>query len=308
MISKYAPDITPRHLIFSYSKNSVQQLLAQDSIHYYHFITSAILLPTLENMLVMTVKKSLPHIQNKRLKQQATSLIAQEAIHGYAFNQLIKKLHAETHLNVDDMHYFRKFRHVAYSISKRFPGFPAALCAAGEHFTAVHSALYLSDQSWLADFPTDIAALSRWHCIEEIEHKSVAFDVYQHLHGSYMTRVSAMFLMTFTILWVYTISLFRLLRYHRNKSRWQSIKQIFVFYCSRKGLIRPFFKSYLAYYQPNFHPENQKTDHLIHTWIDYFAKIDFKMIPQQLTNPYPPCDASTSPDSSKPNFGQESAQ
>jgi len=32
------------------------------------------------------------------------------------------------------------------------------------------------------------AGLFKWHLIEEIEHRNVAYDIYQHLYGSYLVR------------------------------------------------------------------------------------------------------------------------
>ena len=49
-----------------------------------------------------------------------------------------------------------------------------------EHYTAMIAHQLLADPAHLADADPQVAALWRWHAIEEIEHKGVAYDTYLH--------------------------------------------------------------------------------------------------------------------------------
>jgi hypothetical protein len=56
-----------------------------------------------------------------------------------------------------------------------------AFTAALEHVTAIIARIVLRDPRLFADVAPEIGAFWRWHAIEEIEHKAVAFDVYDVL-------------------------------------------------------------------------------------------------------------------------------
>ena len=49
-----------------------------------------------------------------------------------------------------------------------------------EHFTAAFAHRLLADPDLLKGASADLARLWRWHAIEEIEHKGVAYDVFLH--------------------------------------------------------------------------------------------------------------------------------
>src|SRR3546814_7851182 len=68
-----------------------------------------------------------------------------------------------------------------------------ATTAAAEHFTASLAGYVLEDNTWAdTDVDPEMAQLFLWHAAEEIEHRHVAYDVYQHIGGGYVRRVAAM--------------------------------------------------------------------------------------------------------------------
>ena len=67
--------------------------------------------------------------------------------------------------------------------------------AALEHFTAVLGQWWIQNRG-LDDAATDPVMLDllRWHGAEEVEHRSLVFDIYQNVCGSYPLRAVAMLL------------------------------------------------------------------------------------------------------------------
>lgn len=77
-----------------------------------------------------------------------------------------------------------------YSISLRL-----SITAAAEHFTAVFSSFALCGTPKLFDVAdAPFRELFVFHCAEEIEHKSVCFDLYRSQNGGYFLRIYGLFL------------------------------------------------------------------------------------------------------------------
>jgi predicted metal-dependent hydrolase len=141
-----------------------------------------------------------------------------------------------------------------------------AITVAIEHFTAVLAELLLKPDSIMNKADPAMRELWRWHAAEEMEHKSVAFDVYKAVGGPESLRVSVMKRATFFI----TLELTRALFYILRKDG-----QLFNFNLWRTGLAGLFGKQgafsgggapYKEFYVEGFHPWQQDTQHLLVDW------------------------------------------
>ena len=70
-----------------------------------------------------------------------------------------------------------------------------AMTVGVEHFTATFGENVLEGRL-LRGVDGAIGDLWRWHCMEELEHKSVAFDVFEAVDGRYWVRVAGLGLAT----------------------------------------------------------------------------------------------------------------
>ncbi|MGW7379441.1 metal-dependent hydrolase [Streptomyces sp. NPDC054794] len=167
-----------------------------------------LLLPAGERWFVHVYKQVLPLIRDDRLREDVIGFIGQEAMHSQAHNEVLPHL---KELGLDPTPYtaqidwfFEKLlgdRTPPLLNSWVVPPSPGrarrwwlmervALIAAIEHYTA-----FLGDWILNADEldrrradPT-MLDLMRWHGAEEVEHRSVAFDLFMHVDGSYRRRV-----------------------------------------------------------------------------------------------------------------------
>lgn len=134
-----------------------------------------------------------------------------------------------------------------------------AATVALEHFTAAFAHALLARPEILEGAPPELARLWRWHSIEEIEHKAVAYDVFMHAirdlspFARWSFRRRAM-IMT-TLLFTKTVRVTALMLLKQDgitgvSARWRLFRWLWL----KPGLYRLIARDYLAFYRPGFHP------------------------------------------------------
>jgi predicted metal-dependent hydrolase len=158
-----------------------------DSLH--------VALPPGERWFCDVFRDALPHITDDRLRDEVRGFIGQEATHAKAHDLGLE--HLARH-GIDLRREVGRVDALRLRLRKRIQRLPRRLrrrvlrgelaaIATIEHYTAVLG-------SWIvtAELPADtdpqMIDLLRWHGAEEMEHRAVAFDLYQHLDGSYLRR------------------------------------------------------------------------------------------------------------------------
>ncbi len=143
-----------------------------------------------------------------------------------------------------------------------------AATVALEHFTACFAHLALSDRTLLQGAPPELARLWEWHAVEEIEHKSVAFDVFMHATRDlsawkrYAIRRWSMALATVLFLTVVRRASLMLLKQDGITGLSARIK-LFRWLWGKPGLYRRILGEYFAFYGAGFHPWQVDDRHLI---------------------------------------------
>jgi len=134
-----------------------------------------------------------------------------------------------------------------------------AVTAALEHFTAImaHAALFYDDE--FDGVREDIKRLWRWHAIEEIEHKSVAFDTMSQVTADiapirrWLLRTIHMFISTVQFLDMLVRSMALFFRTDGINTFGTWVKVLHYLFM-KPGMFRRIAPSYFAYYLPGFHP------------------------------------------------------
>lgn len=204
----------------------------------------------------MDAVKAHRHKTDGKLKAQVADFLYQEAMHTrehVVFNKMatdagydIKRLEARAGRLLG----VARTRPAIYQL---------AATAALEHFTAMLAHALLSDPRHLAGAPMEAREMWRWHAMEEIEHKAVAYDTYLAATADW-PRVRRWFLRSTvmvisTLLFAYAVTantrdLFRQDGINTGKS-W---RRLFAYLFFSPGLMRKVLKSYFTYYRPGFHP------------------------------------------------------
>jgi len=124
-----------------------------------------------------------------------------------------------------------------------------------EHFTAIMAHELLQRPDHLAQMPPHFRRLWVWHALEELEHKSVAFDLYVKAQGSYGMRVRTMLIVTFNFTLDILCNLLALLKTDGLLGKpgvWGS--GVAFLFGPRRGLIWRLLPNYLRFFRPSFHP------------------------------------------------------
>jgi len=128
-----------------------------------------------------------------------------------------------------------------------------------EHFTAMLAHVYLSDPRHLEGTDPELAALWRWHAVEEIEHKAVAYDTWLHAtrHWSRWKRWKVKSLMMLVV-----TGNFLRHRFHDALSLlatdgitgWPARLRLLRYMLVSPGPILRIVPDWIAYFLPGFHP------------------------------------------------------
>lgn len=137
-----------------------------------------------------------------------------------------------------------------------------------EHYTAMLAHLLLADPELLGGGDQELADLWRWHAVEEIEHKGVAYDTYLHATRDWSRwnrwRLKAVSMLLVTRNFVPhrirdTLDLLAQDGITGLRARWMVTKYLF----GNPGILRRLIPAWFAFFMPGFHPWNQDDRDLI---------------------------------------------
>ena len=228
--------------------------------------------PIGEQFFVHSVRNVREKVQDEKLQAQITAFIGQEAMHS--------KAHAEFNdaWRSDDYHLDRFQAWLARKneyVKNLHPKIQLAITCAFEHFTALLGGYILRHPEVLATLDDDAVKLWVWHAIEEIEHRAVAFDVYQAVYGDDKIRRMIMRSVTtgFASLTFYSAT--RLFLQDKAKSLPKVGGNVFGLYLLGKMFIQ-LLPEYLSYFKADFHPSEIDYTKIVNYWKERLAE-DYQM-------------------------------
>lgn len=148
-----------------------------------------------------------------------------------------------------------------------------ASTAAAEHITAIMSEWVLDKDSTMhTETEPTMRELWRWHAVEEMEHKSVACDVYRMAGGTEKMRKTALRRTTFFLLLDIFGGMIHMLR--RDKKMWKlsTWTDGYRFLFGKKGMIRLIWPAYKDFFREGFHPWDRDTKDTLDQWISEQAE------------------------------------
>lgn len=202
--SKSSWVMIPRQVKFEWNDSPLhwipQDPLASHGVNHFSFT-----LVRGEYFFCRMFNKALPLIEDEKLREDTKIFIRQEAIHSQAHKGSIDAYLVRYGVDVEQQYkrVVNLFDHVladkplGFKLPKSWqrPWLNArvGLVAAAEHFTSAIGQYVLTRSDWDARGGDPVVSdLFTWHSAEEVEHRTVAYDVYQHISGSYLLRIAVM--------------------------------------------------------------------------------------------------------------------
>ncbi|MBL9065696.1 MAG: metal-dependent hydrolase [Sphingopyxis sp.] len=259
--------VAPRDIHFNVESAREGHWLGGDPVATAVFNALSLTFPDGERLFIDAVRHFRPQLSGK-LADDVKGFIAQEAIHSrehHTLNQLIDRTRypvAEIEAEVRER--------VGISRS-RGPYAMLISTIALEHFTAMMAEMHVRHQDLFDRVDPAIERMWRWHALEELEHKAVAFDVYQEVTRAwgpmkrYLRRTIAMAVIS--VLFTRNITRYaaRLLEADGYAPD-AALKAVKDFVWDKPGIFKRGWKTYLAWYRPGFHPWDQDNRALMTDW------------------------------------------
>jgi predicted metal-dependent hydrolase len=137
-----------------------------------------------------------------------------------------------------------------------------------EHFTAILAHQLLANPRHLAGADREAADLWRWHAVEEIEHKGVAYDTWLHATRDWprfkrwKVKAKVMLLITRNFVVDRTAGALELMRQDRvtGLDAW---RRLLWYLWVRPGMFRKIAGAWLKFFLPGFHPWDEDDRHLL---------------------------------------------
>lgn len=247
--------------------------------HWFYgspFITHAsnalhVLFPAGERFFVRSVKHYLPQLSDPLLIARVRAFFGQEGSHGHEHERVFELLEQQGFRVRPWLEWYER---TAYEWLE--PSFPPNLrlsvTVALEHLTAAMAEVALTEE-FLEHAHPRMRELLRWHAAEEIEHRSVAFDVLQQVDPRYWVRAVGM-LFGFGVLLFYWQSAQRyFLKQEPGLTRAEIVRD-------RKAARerghdrRRLVRSVLAYLRPGFHPDQLPLDELAREYLASVGRLE----------------------------------
>ena len=263
--------ITPQRMDFDFA--GVPKHWFDNDPVLSHFLNAlSLTFPDGERFFVDAVRAFRDTVKDPERQKEISGFIGQEAMHSLEHDSFNTMLAAQGYREQAEggqklARYLIRQGRERLSEKKQL-----AATAALEHITAILANRLLKDPVMLESMDPAVRELWMWHAIEEIEHKAVAFDLYQDVCGDYRLRVRVLLAASLALASYtskYTWAFLKQDNLHRNplvlaRGAWR----LFGF----NGLLTRTVPDFLQFLRPGFHPWQEDNSALVARWRNVLAE------------------------------------
>lgn len=252
-----------RNVRFTFQRDAREYWFDGDPFRSRFFDAFSTMLPIGEKFFIDSLRRCEPALRGSPLAEQVRTFIAQEAAHGREHRRYNERLRALGY-DLDAMDRSQA-RIMGRILRAKRTTLPLAVTVAVEHITAILGASLLRGEIFENCDP-DVAAFWQWHAAEEIEHKSIAFEVYTHAGGGPDLRRAIMAWAVFIMTVRMTSRMAHMLGHdgHLFEARvWRSGAR---FLLGGRGVVRSIAPDFLSFFRRDFHPWQTDDYELVERW------------------------------------------
>jgi hypothetical protein len=247
--------IQPRNVMFARGRTAERWWNGGDAVATAFYNSLSLTFPKGEAFFIDSVRNfrdSVPLAQ----QAQIDAFIKQEAAHSREHNHLNNQVE-QAGYDVRPMHADLDSR--LAELKDKPPIFGLVSTVALEHFTAIIAHACLKSERHFKSASPDAARLWKWHAIEEIEHKGVAYDTFLAATRNLSTYKRWKFrsLVMLHISYTFLRGRVRAMRQFLKQDGMDGPRtwlRIFSYLLIYPGLLRQIFPAWLSFFRPGFHP------------------------------------------------------
>ena len=253
-----------RNIEFDLNKLLSKDWLDNDPFKTAFFNALSMSFPAGERFFIDSVRHFRDKVKDPKLKQEISRFIGQEAMHSREhkkYNQMLCEARGYSQRTMEG----RTEAAVRLGEKKLSREGQLAMTCGVEHLTAILADKIL--KGWmLCNVEPKIRSLWEWHAAEELEHKSVAFDVYMDIGGNYKARKRTLRIFTVNFLLDLLANTTYMLRKDKKLWKWSTLKSGLNFLFAKGGVLREMRSDYLMYFDSGFHPWDDDNRDLLERW------------------------------------------
>jgi predicted metal-dependent hydrolase len=256
--------IQPRNIMFARGRATLRWWNGGDPIATAFYNSLSLTFPKGEAFFIDSVRNFRDAVP-AQAQAQIDAFIKQEAAHS--------REHAHLNAQVELAGYDVAAMHADLDsrlteVRSKPPIFGLVTTVALEHFTAIIAHACLQDARHFKNASADQARLWKWHAIEEIEHKGVAYDTFLAATEKLSTYKRWKFrsLVMLHISYTFLRGRIRAMRQFLEQDGIQGVGtglRIFSYLFIYPGLLRQIFPAWLSFFRPHFHPWQQDDRKLV---------------------------------------------
>jgi len=254
VINSNMTSLTIRNLLIDLKKPFPARWNGGNAFRSAIFNAFSMSFPVGEQYYMYAVRKGLRILpEHKQFKyfDVVKNFVGQEAAHSKihkAFNDNLKNL---GYKNLHEENASKRLK--KFNIKSAIEGL--AFTAANEHISIINSMYLLEHLEFIEGSEERLKSMWLWHCAEEIEHRSVAFDLYRDAGGTEKMRVDMYKKVTYFFLkGIIEQTLYNLWK-DKQLFKWNTWKTAYISLFSETGIVTCNFRRWKIYMSPNFDPK-----------------------------------------------------